>query len=66
MAVTFTVNDMTCNHCAGVITKAIQAVDADARIDIAVADKRVAIDSAQPARAFAEAIEEAGYTPVAQ
>jgi copper chaperone len=65
MTATFTVNDMTCNHCAGVITKAVKAVDASARVDITVADKRVVIDSAQPAQSFADAIEDAGYTPVA-
>ncbi|MBB5390975.1 MULTISPECIES: heavy-metal-associated domain-containing protein [unclassified Herbaspirillum] len=65
MSTVFTVNDMTCNHCASVITKAVKDVDANARIDIAVAEKRVAIDSALPAQEFAEAIAEAGYTPVA-
>jgi len=65
MTATFTVNDMTCNHCAGVITKAVKAIDAAARVDITVADKRVVIDSALPAQSFADAIEDAGYTPVA-
>ncbi|MCA1325516.1 heavy-metal-associated domain-containing protein [Herbaspirillum sp. alder98] len=65
MPATFTVNDMTCNHCAGVITKAVKALDANARVDITVADKRVVIDSALPAQSFADAIEDAGYTPVA-
>ena len=65
MSATFTVNDMTCNHCAGVITKAVKDVDANAKVEIAVADKRVVIDSALPAQEFAEAITEAGYTPVA-
>lgn len=63
MTTTFTVNDMTCNHCAGVITRAVKAVDANAGVDIAVADKRVVIDSALPAQALADAIEDAGYTP---
>lgn len=65
MSTTFTVNDMTCNHCAGVITKAVKELDANAKVEIAVADKRVVIDSALPAQQLAEAIEEAGYTPVA-
>ena len=65
MSTTFTVNDMTCNHCAGVITKAVKDVDVNAKVDIAVAEKRVVIDSALPAQEFAEAIAEAGYTPVA-
>ncbi|NUU02576.1 heavy-metal-associated domain-containing protein [Herbaspirillum robiniae] len=65
MSTTFTVSDMTCNHCAGVITKAVKDVDANAKVDIAVADKRVVIDSPVAAQEFAEAIAEAGYTPVA-
>ncbi|EJM97344.1 heavy-metal-associated domain-containing protein [Herbaspirillum sp. YR522] len=64
MTTIFTVNDMTCNHCAGVITKAVKAVDANAGVDITVADKRVVIDSALPAQSLADAIEDAGYTPV--
>ncbi|WP_050467118.1 heavy-metal-associated domain-containing protein [Herbaspirillum chlorophenolicum] len=65
MSTVFTVNDMTCNHCASVITKAVKDVDANARVEIAVADKRVVIDSAFPAQDFSEAIADAGYTPVA-
>lgn len=65
MSTTFTVTDMTCNHCAGVITKAVRDADANAKVEIAVADKRVVIDSALPAQDLAAAIEEAGYTPVA-
>ncbi|MFJ3045699.1 heavy-metal-associated domain-containing protein [Herbaspirillum chlorophenolicum] len=65
MSTVFTVNDMTCNHCASVITKAVKDVDANARVEIAVADKRVVIDSALPAQDFSEAIADAGYTPVA-
>ena len=65
MSATFTVNDMTCNHCAGVITKAVKDADANARIEIAVAEKRVVIESALPTQELAEAIAEAGYTPVA-
>lgn len=65
MSTTFTVNDMTCNHCVGSITKAVKAVDADARVEITLADKRVVIDSGAPAQSFAAAIEEAGFTPVA-
>ncbi|MFL9922824.1 heavy-metal-associated domain-containing protein [Herbaspirillum lusitanum] len=61
----FNVNDMTCGHCAGVITKAVKEVDAHARVDIQIAEKRVAIESTVAAQRFAEAIEEAGYTPVA-
>lgn len=62
---TFNVQDMTCNHCASAITRAVKDVDANAKVDVQVAEKRVNIDSGVAAAEFAEAIKEAGYTPVA-
>jgi copper chaperone len=62
---TFNVQDMTCNHCAGAITRAVKEVDADASVAIDVTAKRVEIDSKLAAAALAEAIKEAGYTPLA-
>lgn len=61
----FTVNDMTCGHCASTITRAVKEVDASGRCEIDLAAKRVRIESARPAEEFRAAIEEAGYTPVA-
>ncbi len=60
----FHVQDMTCNHCAGAITRALKEVDAAAVVQVDVADKRVNIDSKLPAASLAAAIEEAGYTPI--
>lgn len=62
---TFTINDMTCGHCAATITKAVQAIDSDATVNVRLDSKRVEIDSTQSADALAAAITEAGYTPVA-
>ena len=60
----FQVNDMTCNHCAGAITRAIQAIDAGARVQVDLEAKRVQVDPATAdAPQVAAAIEEAGYTP---
>jgi len=61
----FTVNDMTCGHCASTITRAVKDVDASGRCEIDLSAKRVRIESTHPAEDFREAIEEAGYTPVA-
>ena len=61
----FTVNDMTCGHCASTITRAVTEVDASGVCEIDLATKRVRIESSRPAEDFREAIEEAGYTPVA-
>lgn len=60
----FQVDDMTCGHCAGVITQAVKSVDAGAHIDIDVRGKRVRVHATAPVQAIAGAIREAGYTPV--
>ena len=64
--ITFEVNDMTCGHCAGAITRAVKGVDSDAAVEVDLATHRVRIEprSADEA-ALQEAIREAGYTPVA-
>jgi len=61
----FTVQDMTCDHCVGRITRAIKAVDAGAKVDAKIAERKVLIESGLGAEQFAEAIREAGYTPEA-
>jgi copper chaperone len=58
------VNDMTCGHCASVITKAVREADASARCEIDLAARKVTIASAIPPDEFVAAIAEAGYTPV--
>ena len=60
----FTVNDMTCGHCASTITRAVKEVDAAGRCDIDLSGKKVKIESRLPAASFKAAIEEAGYTPL--
>ncbi len=61
----FRVDDMSCGHCAGSITKAVRAVDAEARVDVDLAQRLVRIEPARAGAAeLAEAITEAGYTPV--
>ena len=62
----FTVNDMTCGHCASTITRAVKEVDSASRCEIDLGAKKVRIESGHPAGEFKAAIEEAGYTPVAQ
>ena len=47
------------------LTFNVQEVDATAKVDVQVAEKRVNIDSSVAAAEFEEAIKEAGYTPVA-
>ncbi len=64
--IVFQVNDMTCGHCAGVITKAVRDTDPAARVEIDLVAHRVMIESAQAdAVRLAAAIREEGYTPEA-
>lgn len=60
----FEVKDMTCGHCVGAITKAVEAADPGARVQVDLAAHRVLIDPVSSDRArLAEAISAAGYTP---
>jgi Cu+-exporting ATPase len=61
-----TVDGMSCAHCTGRVTKAIQAIDQGATVDIDLASKRVTIDSSAPVKVLVEAIDEAGYPVLAQ
>lgn len=63
--IAFEVQDMSCGHCAGAITRAVKEVDAGARVDIDLDTKLVRVEPAQAdPQALREAIAEAGYTPV--
>ena len=57
----FKVDDMSCGHCASVITKTVQALDAQARVEVDLTQKKVAIESNQERAVIAAALDEAGY-----
>lgn len=63
--IAFEVNDMTCGHCVSTITKALKAADKDAKVQIDLAMHRVQVEPVSAdAEELAEAIKDAGYTPV--
>lgn len=62
--ITLQVNDMTCGHCVGQITKAVKAVDPDATLEFELASHQVRIGSDHAHAGLSEAIAGAGYTPV--
>jgi len=63
--IAFEVNDMTCGRCVSAITRAVQAVDREATVQVDLATHRVEIATrAAGAAALSAAIEQAGYTPV--
>lgn len=59
--VTFLVSDMTCSHCAGVVTKALEQTLPGAKFNIDLANSRVTVDG--DATRAADAIRSAGYSP---
>jgi Cu+-exporting ATPase len=56
-----TVEDMSCGHCVGRVTKAVQQVDGDAKVAVDLPTKKVKIDSQADLDKIATAISEAGY-----
>ncbi len=63
--IAFEVNDMTCGHCVSSITKAVQAIDPQARVEIDLARHLVQIAPVQTdASQLGDAMVQAGYTPV--
>jgi copper chaperone len=65
--IVFNVSDMTCGHCVGGITKALQGVDPKASVKVDLSTHRVEIrDASLSAQAFAQAIRDEGYTPLQQ
>lgn len=57
----FKVEDMSCGHCASVITKTVKDLDAKATVDIDLDRKTVKINSTEERAVLAQALEEAGY-----
>jgi Cu+-exporting ATPase len=56
-----TVQDMTCKHCVGRVTKAVQEIDQAAKVDIDLPTGKVRIDSQADLDRIAKAIDAAGY-----
>ena len=59
----FHIPDMSCGHCVAAITRAVQALDPEARVQADLPARRVRVDSARPAEALRQALEDAGYPP---
>ncbi|OWV92723.1 heavy metal-binding protein [Rhizobium sp. R72] len=57
----FTIQNMTCGHCAGAVEKAIKAADPDARAKIDLATRTAKVETRLDPAAIAAAIESAGY-----
>ena len=58
------VTGMSCGHCVGAVTRALQAVDPGARVAVDLAQGRVAVEGALSPEQARKAIEAAGYAVV--
>jgi copper chaperone len=59
------VEDMTCGHCAGAVTKAVEGAVPGAKVAADPASKLVTVTGAGDAAKVEAAIRAAGYTPQA-
>lgn len=59
----FIVPDMTCGHCAGVITRALKDSDPACTVVIDLPAHRVTVESTQDLDSLRQALIDAGYTP---
>ena len=55
------VENMSCGHCVGSVTKAVQAIDPQAQVQIDLASKSVKVESSAALGTISAAIVEAGY-----
>lgn len=60
----FQMSNVSCGGCAARITKAVKAVDEQAKVQVDLSAKKVRIASDLPAAGFEQALAEAGYPPV--
>ncbi len=59
--ITLNVPDMSCGHCAGVITKALRALDPAAVIGFDMHNHQVQVDTVQSSDTVVQAMQAAGY-----
>ncbi len=57
----FQVEGMSCGHCVASVTKAVQAVDAKAQVQVDLTAKSVSVEGSDLKDAIAAAIVGAGY-----
>ena len=58
---TFKVDGMTCGGCVGAVTRAVQTVDKDAKVEVDLASKTVKVDSIVSPLQIIDVITNAGF-----
>jgi copper chaperone len=61
MAITLRITGMTCGHCVGSVTKALQAVPGVEKASVSLDPGRAQVDGKASPEALVRAIEEEGY-----
>ncbi len=59
----FDIEAMTCGHCVSTITKTVQLLDPQAKVDVDLSRKKVKVESTKDRAVIAAALTEAGYPP---
>lgn len=59
----FQLPDMTCSHCASMVTKALKQTDPDCVVSIDLKAQRVGVRSQENRQTLSDALFEAGYPP---
>lgn len=56
------IEQMTCNHCVGLINRTIKALDPKAEIEADIANKSVRVNTSHTQKEILNALTETGYT----
>ena len=59
----FSIPDISCGHCVGVVQKTVKALDQTATVEVDIPTKHVKITSEVDRATFADALVAAGYPP---
>lgn len=60
----FQVPSMSCGHCVKAVTQAVQSVDAQAKVQVDLAQHQVTVETLQERQAIVDVLAEAGYPVV--
>jgi copper chaperone len=59
----FKLPDMTCGHCAGMVSQTLKLADPGCKVDINLAAQTVQVQSTEDPKELAQALSDAGYPP---
>ncbi len=59
----FKLPDMSCGHCAGMVSQTLKLTDPSCKIDIDLATRTVKVEGTENKESLALALSDAGYPP---